>query len=132
MAWLLALTDEARDALKGDRWHIERFPFKVGRETRAGRGAAPPDERRRGIAPQLNDIYILDRRTELDVSREHFQIEAEAGRHELVDRGSACGTIVEGRTLGGERQGGRGPLDDHDVIIVGTSGSPFIFKFRIG
>jgi len=66
------------------------------------------------------------------VSREHFQIEAQEGRPFVVDRGSACGTIVEGRVLGGARQGGRAELHDQDVIIVGTSASPFVFKLRLG
>ncbi|HEX9710078.1 MAG TPA: FHA domain-containing protein [Candidatus Thermoplasmatota archaeon] len=66
------------------------------------------------------------------VSREHFQIEQQEGRPFVVDRGSACGTIVEGRTLGGARQGGRAELHAHDVIIVGPSASPFVFKLRLG
>jgi len=49
-----------------------------------------------------------------------------------VDRGSVCGTIVEGRVLGGARTGGRVQVHDQDVIIVGTSASPFVFKLRLG
>jgi hypothetical protein len=130
-AWLLALTGDARATLHGDQRVIESFPFKVGRESRLV--AAKPwqeTERRRATRPPLNDVYIVDRGEVLNVSREHFLIEEEGGRYFLVDRGSACGTIVEGQIVGGDRNGGRVELHDHDVIIVGTPVSPFVFKFR--
>lgn len=50
----------------------------------------------------------------------------------LVDRASTCGTIVEGQTVGGDTRGGTCSLHDGDVIIVGTSRSPYAFKFRVG
>jgi len=52
------------------------------------------------------------------------------GGYFLTDRGSVCGTLVEGRRIGGHRLRQRVKLSDHDVIIVGTSASQFIFKFR--
>jgi pSer/pThr/pTyr-binding forkhead associated (FHA) protein len=130
-AWLVALTEESRLALRGDQHVIERFPFKVGRESRLG-GSMPwrGTERRSRAAPQLNDVYLAEDGDVLNVSREHFLVEREGGRFFLVDRDSACGTLVEGRIVGGERKGGRAELHDHDVIIVGTSASPFVFKFR--
>lgn len=130
-AWLVALTEEARIALRGDQHVIERFPFKVGRESRlAGGKAWQVTEQRAGTAPQLNDLYLVEPGEVLNVSREHFAIEHDVERYVLVDRGSACGTLVEGRQVGGDRSGGRTDLHDHDVIIVGTSASPFVFKFR--
>jgi hypothetical protein len=132
-AWLTALTEDARRALGGDQRVIERFPFKVGRESRSGPGGARPgSERRGGGTPQLNDVYLVETSEVVNVSREHFAIEAEEGKHFLVDRASACGTIVEGHAVGGGRAGGRVPLHDHDVIVVGTATSPFVFKFRTG
>jgi FHA domain-containing protein len=131
-AWLVALTDEARKTLHGEQRVIEHFPFKVGRESRATAAtASSASERRTGTTPQLNDLYIVDAGEVLNVSREHFAIEHEGGRCSLVDRGSVCGTIVEGKVIGGDRRGGRLALHDHDVIIVGTSASPFVFKFRV-
>ena len=131
-AWLTALTDEARSGLKGEQRVIERFPFRVGRESRAGSSASrTAGERRRGTAPELNDLYLVEIGEILNVSREHFQIESEAARYFITDRGSACGTLVEGRKVGGDRRRERVELHDHDVIIVGTSVSPFVFKFRI-
>jgi hypothetical protein len=132
-AWLVALTDDARRALHGDQRVLERFPFKVGRESRVGAaGGRPADDRRTGQAPPLNDLYLVEHADMLNVSREHFLIEAVDGRYYLADRASACGTIVEGRPVGGGRTGGRVELHDHDVIIVGTAASPFVFKFRAG
>lgn len=130
--WLIALTDEARRALKGDQRVIDEFPFKVGRESRTASGVWTSGERRVGQAPQLNDVYLVDVADVLNVSREHFQIEAEADRFFLTDRGSACGTLVEGRKVGGNRTRERVELRDHDVIVVGTASSPYVFKFRTG
>lgn len=132
-AWLVALTDEARAALHGEQRVVERFPFKVGRESRTGSASAWSASERRtgGAARQLNDLYIVDTGEVLNVSREHFTLEHEGDRYFLVDCDSACGTIVEGKVVGGDRRGGRVPLDDHDVIIVGTAASPFVFKFRV-
>ncbi len=130
-AWLVALTEDARRALNGEQRVIERFPFKVGRESRVGgRPAWQSAERRHKTAEQLNDIYIVEHGELLNVSREHFLIERHDHAYFLADRGSACGTIVEGRTVGGDRRGGRTPLHDHVVSIVGTPASPFVVKFR--
>jgi pSer/pThr/pTyr-binding forkhead associated (FHA) protein len=130
-AWLVGLTAEAREALHGEQRVIERFPFKLGRESRSS--VAKPwraAEQRRETSAQLNDLYLVDPGEILNVSREHFLVEQAGNRHFLVDRGSVCGTIVEGQTIGGDRQGGRVELHDHDIIIVGASSSPFVFKFR--
>jgi pSer/pThr/pTyr-binding forkhead associated (FHA) protein len=76
-----------------------------------------------------NDLYLLDMGERLNISREHFQIEARDSQFFLIDRGSACGTLVEGETIGKGRNGGERRLENGDVIIVGTSESKFIFKF---
>ena len=132
-ARLIALTDEARTALEGGERVIEHLPFRAGRESRVT-SPAPwiRGERRLGTTPQLNDLYLVDDLEPFNVSREHFHIEAEGDRFFLSDRGSACGTIVEGRTVGGDRRFERVEVNDHDVIIVGHAVSPFVFKFRIG
>jgi len=65
------------------------------------------------------------------VSREHLMIQHNGTSYVLIDRQSVCGTIVEGAEVGGRGRGGAVPLKDGDVIIVGTSSSPYIFKFRV-
>jgi pSer/pThr/pTyr-binding forkhead associated (FHA) protein len=131
-ARLIALTDEARRALDGRERLLGHFPFRVGRESRV-LSAAPwtRGERRLKTAPELNELYLVDELEPFHVSREHFQIEADGDRFFLADRGSACGTLVEGLPVGGDRREDRVELHDHDVIIVGLATSPFVFKFRL-
>ena len=132
-ARLIALTDEARSVLEGGERVIEHLPFRVGRESRVTSPAPwTRGERRLGTTPQANDLYLVDDAEPFNVSREHFQVEADGDRFFLTDRGSVCGTLVEGRTVGGNRRSGRVEVHDHDVIIVGPATSPFVFKFRIG
>ena len=132
-ARLIALTDEARTALEGGERLIERLPFRVGRESRISSPAPwTRGERRLGTTPQVNDLYLVDDAEPFNVSREHFQVEADGDRFFLTDRGSVCGTLVEGRTIGGDRRSERVEVHDHDIIIVGLATSPFVFKLRIG
>jgi len=135
-AMLYPMTEEAGQAIPGDKVVIGAFPFRVGRECRQGvvhrefQGVDRRKDRAGGIPN--NDLYLLDRYELLNVSRQHFQIEKkEDGSYELVDHGSMCGTIVEGHAIGGEDKGGRCPLKDSDTITVGTSSSPFVFKFVV-
>lgn len=132
-AGLAALTPEAKDALGGAELPITQFPFRVGRESRARRAVARivMDRRRPGSRPN-NELYLAEPEPATNVSREHFQIEHNGAQYVLVDRQSACGTLVEGRVVGGKQAGGAVPLRDGDVIIVGTSTSRFAFKFRAG
>lgn len=131
---LVPLTGAATQALAGARWlALERLPFRVGRESRAPAGdrRAVPDERRRGIAEPNNDLYIWDPGPLLNVSREHFQIERAADGGFLVrDRGSTCGTLVDGVKIGAG--GAKSRRLNHDsVITVGTFESPFQFRFEL-
>jgi hypothetical protein len=129
---LVALTPEAREAMRTDQVKITHFPFRVGRESRLGLvgGALRVMERRKLDAPPNNDLYLVDNGNPLNVSREHFQIERTAdGGYELVDRGSACGTMVGNEVLGGHDKGGRCALHHGNVIVVGTTRSPYAFKF---
>lgn len=127
---LKALTPEANMAIGGSCYPISHVPFRVGRESRAkDRANAAQDVRRRPDASPNNDLYLLESGPELNVSREHFLIDLRNGEYVLVDRGSACGTLVEGELVGGKRQADWRRLEGHDVIIVGTSESRYVFKF---
>ncbi len=131
----MAVTNEAKLALGGRREvHITRFPFKIGRESRVAPPTNPPIvERRPGTAPESNDAYLVERAGAhlLQISREHFAIEYASDQFFLVDRGSACGTIVAGTRIGGHQKGGRTELRDGDEVIVGTNKSPYVFRFEI-
>ena len=129
---LVALTAEARAAIGGATVTATPLPFRVGRESRARDGAPPVgrDQRHPGARP-TNELYLAELWEQLNVSREHFQIEWDAEGPALVDRGSTCGTLVEGLQVGGDGERGIVPLKDGDVIIVGTAFSPFVFKVRL-
>ena len=132
----MAVTQEAVRALGGTReLHVTQFPFRVGRERRSSipddRLPAELKQRRRGVAQPLNDAYLLeDASATLHISGAHFAIECLDDRFFLVDRGSACGTIVGGKRIGGHRKGGRIELRDGDEVVVGTGRSRYVFQFR--
>lgn len=136
VATLVAVTKEAERALGGIRdVRVTQFPFKVGRESRVSEAAQDTfvKEERRGVAPQLNHVYLIEpsQSEMLQISRDHFAIERVGDQFFLVDRGSVCGTIVAGRRLGGHRKGGRTELRHGDQITVGTGESPYVFQFEI-
>jgi len=133
-ASLFALTENARNALGGSEFALEQLPWRVGRESRKHdtpeKKALFADKRSPANKPN-NDLYLVEETELINVSREHFQIDRAGEGYVLLDRGSTLGTIVEGRTVGGENAGGSVALRDGDVIIVGASVSPFVFKFRL-
>ena len=89
-------------------------------------------EQRLDEAPQLNDVYLLEHQSRtLHISGVHFVIECIDGLFYLTDRGSACGTIVAGRRIGGHRKGGRTELRNGDEVVVGTGRSRYIFRFQV-
>ncbi len=132
-AMLVALTPEAYAALGAREREITRFPYRVGRESREAQRTPHGfvTERRDPGSWPTNDLFLRDREEPLNVSREHFAIDRRDAGYVLVDRESTCGTIVEGETVGGEHKGGTVTLGDGDVIIVGISASPHVFKFRV-
>ncbi len=133
-AFLFALTSEARTAVNTAEAEITTFPFRVGRESRKfespEKKALFADKRNPANRPN-NDLYLSEDSDLINVSREHFQIVREAAGFALIDRGSTLGTIVEGQQVGGDNKGGRSALRDGDVIIVGASVSPHVYKFRV-
>jgi pSer/pThr/pTyr-binding forkhead associated (FHA) protein len=133
-ALLVALTPEARDALGAPERDMKNFPYRVGRESR-GTQRTPQgmvSERRNPGSRPSNDLYLPEHDEPMNVSREHFEIDRSDTGYVLADRASTCGTIVEGQPIGGDTRGGTLSLHDGDVIIVGTSRSPYVFKFRVG
>jgi pSer/pThr/pTyr-binding forkhead associated (FHA) protein len=130
---LVALTPEARAALGAPEAQVSAFPFRVGRDSRTLRRAAPRTlvDRRRRAGQPTNELYLAETGEPFQVSREHLLIQHNGTRFVLVDRQSVCGTIVEGAVIGGDHRGGVVPLNDGDVIIVGSSRSPFVFKIRL-
>lgn len=128
----MGLTPEAQAVAGTLGLLLARLPFRVGRDSRRRDASAPLSrDARRADSVLNNDLYIFEDAEVLNVSREHLLIERDGDGWALVDRGSTCGTIVEGRSIGGGHAGGRAPLFDGDVIVIGASTSPWIFKFRL-
>ena len=127
---VIARTENARQALGMAELSIKRLPFSVGRESRSSEALISVD-RRYPFSSKINDLYLPESTRQHYVSREHFRIDFAQGVFILTDRGSVCGTIVNGKTIGGHRGGGHTDLHDGDEIIVGDPASPFIFEFRI-
>jgi len=131
-ATLIPLTEEAQAALGGSEVQLAHFPFRVGREKRGAALWWPGRINRRVRDTQgTNDLYLVEQRDHPHISRDHFLIERAHSRFFLVDRGSLCGTSVAGTRLGGYRRGGRAELRHGEVIVIGTSTSPYVYRFDI-
>lgn len=136
-AVLQAMTAEAFEAIPaGQRIEnfvvIRKFPFKLGRESRVRQisGNIERVERSRPAEREpSNDLYLVDKGKPLNISREHLQIEKADSGYTLVDRGSACGTKLEGEPVGGRDRGGNAQLMDGDVFALGTVSSPYLYRF---
>lgn len=133
---LEALTPEAEASMGRKIVEITHFPFRVGRESRLSlvRGELTVVERRRekgSDSTPTNDLYLIDTGKRLNVSRSHFQIEKDGNIYRVLDKESACGTIVGDKILGGNDRGGEAIIQSGDVIVVGTSESAFVFRFHI-
>lgn len=138
-AVLRAMNEEAIEAIPansriGDLVVIRKFPFRIGRESRIRTidGKTERVERQKlGDRQPNNDLYLIDKGKRLNISREHLQIERESGGYVLVDRGSACGTKIDGASVGGADSGGRGVLRDGDIFAIGTISTPYVYKFIV-
>jgi len=136
-AVLKAMTPESIDSipknlLEQDMVRINRFPFKVGRESRIKEieGKLVRVERpKRDDSEPNNNLYLIDAGQPLQISREHFQIEKNSLGYILIDRGSACGVTVGTNKIGGRDSGGESKLNDGDIIAVGTEDTPYLFRF---
>jgi len=129
---LVPLTSQARKSLGKDMVILDSFPFRFGREARCRMVSGRPVMRESRSEPALpdNDLFMLNLRGSRHISREHFQIEQKAdGSFEILDRGSTCGTIVDNRVLGQHHRGGRHALTHGSHIVVGSSFSPYAFRF---
>ncbi len=128
------MTDEARISLGTDELEITTFPFKFGRESRLAlyNPALSFEDRRNVRSSKSNDCYLIDSGKRMQISRDHLQIEkTDNNTYEVLDRGSACGTIVNSQYLGIKKESQRCEIKDGYLIVIGTYKSRFIFKFRI-
>jgi hypothetical protein len=85
---LKALTPEARAALGGNFCQITRFPFRVGRESRSIINKGFAGSRRQTNPIPNNDLYLVETGTLINVSREHFLIDAQNDGYVLGTAGA--------------------------------------------
>jgi len=142
-AVLKAITPDAQKAIEHYREmnafiKIYTFPFKMGRETRTQlvNGHLEIMERRKTLSHKSNcdsnnDVYLVDSYDLLQISREHLGIEFRGGAYTLIDRGSACGLMINGQHIAGKDEGATVPLKDGDVIGLGKDTTPYYFKFIV-
>jgi len=111
---------------------IFKYPFRIGREARVDfvDGEVILQERHKlgGHEPN-NDVYLLDNGDFLQISREHCSIVNNKDTYMLLDRGSACGSMVNNFQVGGDDQNGSCPLKDGDIITLGSKDSQYKYKF---
>ncbi|NCB13549.1 MAG: FHA domain-containing protein [Erysipelotrichia bacterium] len=113
---------------------INSFPYKIGRESRIS-------ESDRGVFVKLrifsssinpnNDIYLVNSTQSLEISKEHFQIEKKDNKYYIKDRNSTLGTKLNDKEIGKEKINEKFPLNDGDIIKIGSNNSEFQFQFLI-
>lgn len=113
---------------------LRHFPFRVGRESRVkiSEGRVERTERVAvSTVPPTNDLYLVDDGPQLNISREHFQIEKDGNSFYLYDRGSECGTVVGNQQLSDESGELSVQIRDGDIITVGAKDSKYTFQFIV-
>ena len=114
-------TREARRILDNRKLLITKFPFLIGRDSRNAESDVFYN----------NDLTVAEERPYV-VSRNHMAVVQERGRVWVVDRGSAFGTIVNGREIGGENRMNRLPLDrETNQVVIGPATSRYIFLLHV-
>lgn len=114
---IFPLTPMAEVYISKNGLSINSNSFRVGRKSK---GANDPLE--------VNDLIIEDS-APYNVSRNHFSIEKLEGKVFVQDRGSFLGTIVNGKSIGGNHNSARIELlEGENHIIAGTHHSPYKFK----
>ena len=112
---LEGLTGEARDALPTRRYTIEKFPFRIGRQS---------------YNPLVhNDLKIVDS-SPWQISRHHVALVLQDSRVGVIDRGSRHGCEIDGKRFGGS-SGDPGPMffeGSEGTLLLGKDDSLFQFK----
>jgi hypothetical protein len=108
------LTPEAEEALPSCPFHIEHFPFRIGR---------------RSHNPLVHNDLEIEDKAPWQVSRHHLAFVLKDGRVGLIDRGSTLGSEVDGKQLGGSK-GEAGPIfvEGEAQLTLGQAKSPFRFQ----
>jgi len=113
------LTPEAVRALKGASAPVNRFPFRIGRQS------SSPD-------PFSTNELALGDEARSHVSLNHCAIVRVGARYFLIDRGSRLGTIVNGVAIGGHARTGCAELNAwSNEIALGGADTPYRLRVTI-
>lgn len=138
-AVLVPLTNDAKNSIidikkVNNVICIFHFPFKVGRESRMS-------ENDKGLFIKLrilgdfskpnNDIYLFNSTRNLEISKEHFQIEIIDNNFFIKDRNSTLGTKINNEEIGKEKTNKLYPLKDGDKIKIGSYDSKYDFQYLV-
>ena len=139
-AVLKAVTGEAKHSILKrffgqDIIPIYNYPFRIGREARIEYlDDKITIQERHGLSgyEPNNDIYLIDNRELLQISREHCSI-INNGLNEYIlqDRESSCGTLINQIEVGDGDKDRTSILKDGDIITLGSEDSKYQFKFII-
>ena len=114
-------TAEARQALGDCKRTLTQFPFLIGR-----------DSKNTETDVFYNNDLFLREKEPYRVSRNHLAIHNERGAIWVIDRGSAFGTIVNGKEIGHKTGVTRARLDKpENQVIIGSATSKFIFLIKV-
>ena len=138
-AVLLPLTEEAKKSIINDPCEtflirMSNFPYRIGRESRVGeneKGLFVKFRIMKNIAKPKNDTFLYNSGKDLQISKEHFQIEKDGNIYTLKDRGSSNGTTINGITYGGNKKAFKRRIEDGDIIAIGDKKSKFEYQFLI-
>ncbi|MDJ0852399.1 MAG: cyclic nucleotide-binding domain-containing protein [Myxococcota bacterium] len=112
------VSNEAAEALPATSVRIDRFPFRIGRESHN---------------PLVHNDLELKDDMPWQISRHHVAFVLDHGKVGVVDRGSKLGTAVDGRRLGGHG-GEPGPVffsGNEGTLLLGNEKSPYEFRVTI-
>lgn len=112
------LTPKAAEAISDNPFTLGFLPVKIGRKTND---------------PLVQNHLEIADRDPLQISRHHVSIMQEGGKVGVLDRGSQLGASIDGRRIGGKKDG-PGPVflnGDEGVLVLGTENSPYRYKITV-
>jgi pSer/pThr/pTyr-binding forkhead associated (FHA) protein len=132
---LRPVSDGAREGIEGaKRVKLTHFPFRIGRESRYAtvNGERVSMERRLTESKANNELYLIDEHQVLNISREHLIIDRlPNGTFRVVDRGSTCGTVVDGKAIGTRESSNEAIIESGGRLVLGTRDSPYVYEFIV-
>ena len=77
------------------------------------------------------NIYLINNTENLEISKEHFQIEKKDDSYFIKDRKSTLGTKINNEEIGKDNVIKSYIIKDKDIIKIGSNDSKYEFQFLI-